>query len=119
MNTTITSLAFLILSTALLANCSSSSPSSPTATADVTISVLGDRGSSSFSPNPTTITAGQTVSWKNNDGIVHRMVQDTSGFDSQDVSGGGTTNPVTIATRGTITYHCSIHPGMTGTLVVQ
>jgi plastocyanin len=117
MKTTIAALAFLIASTALLSNCSS--PSAPTPTADVTINVLGQLGSNSFSPNPTTITAGQSVSWRNSDGIVHRMVQDASGFDSRDVSGGATTTPVTLGTRGTITYHCSIHPTMTGTIVVQ
>jgi plastocyanin len=118
MNTKIVSLAFLIVSTVLLSNCSDS-PTSATPPVDVTISVLGERGSSSFSPNPTTITAGQTVAWRNTDGIVHRMVQDTAGFDTQDLSSGSTTAPVTIGARGTITYHCSIHPAMTGSLVVQ
>src|SRR5258707_6795733 len=47
--------------------CGSSSPSAPTVAADVTISMVGDRASQSYSPNPATMRVGQTVSWKNND----------------------------------------------------
>ena len=43
------------------AACGSSSPSAPTVAADVTISMVGDRGHQSFAPNPTTMRVGQTV----------------------------------------------------------
>ena len=51
----------------LAAGCGSSSSSPSTATADVTIQMLGDRGNQSYSPNPTTMRAGQTVAWHNGD----------------------------------------------------
>lgn len=113
--------ALLVVSAALISSCgdSATSPTPPPAAADVTISIVANSGSNSFAPNPMTVTAGQTVSWKNADNDVHRIVQDSGGFATSDIAAGGTASPVTVATRGTITYHCSIHPSMTGTLVVQ
>lgn len=115
-------LPILAASLLLLSNCGSSSSPTPTpnpGAADVTISVVGINGASSFNPNPTTVTAGQTVSWKNNDSAVHQMVQDTPGFSSTSVSAGQSTTAIALSTRGTLTYHCSIHPTMVGTIVVQ
>ncbi len=99
--------------------CGSSSPSSPTASADVTISMLGDRGAQSYSPNPTTMRVGQTVAWKNTDTAAHDATQDASRFASGTVNAGATSAPVAMSTAGTFTYHCTIHPGMVGTITVQ
>jgi plastocyanin len=99
--------------------CGSSSPSSPTASADVTISMLGDRGNQSYSPNPTTMRVGQTVAWKNTDTTAHDATQDASRFASGTVNAGATSAPVAMSTAGTFTYHCTIHPGMVGTITVQ
>ena len=91
-----------------------------TSSADVTIIMVGDRGSQSFSPNPTTMRVGQTVAWKNNDTIAHDATQDACALlDTGTVSAGATSAPLTMSTAGTFTYHCTIHPGMVGTLVVQ
>ena len=99
---------------------SSSNPSSPTtSSADVTIAIQGERGSQSYSPNPTTMKVGQTVAWHNNDSITHTATADTAGFNTSNVGAGSTSAPVTMSTAGTFTYHCSIHPGMIGTLTVQ
>jgi len=46
------------------------------------------------------------------------MVSDTGAFDSGRVSANGSAS-VTFATSGSFPYHCSIHPGMVGTIVVQ
>jgi plastocyanin len=99
---------------------SSSSPSSPSATAaDLTIQIQGDRGASSFAPNPTTMRVGQTVAWHNADTIAHDSTQDAGRFETGTLSAGATSSPITMSTAGTFTYHCAIHPGMIGTLVVQ
>jgi plastocyanin len=98
---------------------SSSSPSAPTASADVTINMVGDRGSQSFSPNPTTMRVGQTVAWKNTDSIAHDATQDAGRFTSTTVNAGATSAPVAMSTAGTFTYHCTIHPGMVGSITVQ
>jgi plastocyanin len=99
--------------------CGSSSPSAPTVAADVTISIVGDRTTQSFSPNPTTMRVGQTVAWMNNDTTAHDATQDASRFATGTLNAGATSAPVTMSTAGTFTYHCTIHPGMVGTLVVQ
>src|SRR3954469_6676977 len=102
------------------AACGSSwTPTAPTAAADVTISMVGDRAAQSYSPNPTTVRTGQTVAWKNNDTAPHDATQDASRFATGVVNAGATSSPITMSTAGTFTYHCTIHPGMVGTIVVQ
>lgn len=88
-------------------------------TADVTISIVGNAGSSSYSPSPDTVTVGQTVSWKNNDSMTHTATADVSGFDTGNIGAGATSTPITMSTAGSFPYHCNIHSGMTGILVVQ
>jgi plastocyanin len=114
-------LAALAAVTALAgAGCgSSSSPAAPTVAADVTITMVGDRGNQSFSPNPSTMRVGQTVAWKNGDTTAHDATQDASRFGTGTISAGATSAPITMSTAGTFTYHCTIHPGMVGTLTVQ
>lgn len=115
-------LSFAIIAIALTAiACGSSSPSSPTPTssADVTVNIVGISGSNSFAPNPTTVTVGQRVAWKNVDSTTHDIVQDGNAFTTPTVGAGGTTNAVTMSTRGTFAYHCGIHPSMVGSLTVQ
>jgi plastocyanin len=87
--------------------------------ADVTISIVGDRTNQSYNPNPTTMKVGQTVAWMNNDSTTHDATQDASRFATGNIAAGATSTPVTMSAAGTFTYHCSIHPGMVGTLVVQ
>jgi plastocyanin len=111
-----------VLSTVALAavGCGSSSPAAPSvAAADVTITMVADRGNQSYSPNPTTMRVGQTVAWKNGDSTAHTATQDGARFDSGTISAGATSAPMTMSAAGTFPYHCTIHPGMVGTLVVQ
>ena len=100
--------------------CGSSSPAAPTSAADVTISMVGDRGAQSYAPNPTTMRVGQSVAWKNNDSTTHNALEDVGErFATGNISPGATSSPRTMSAAGTFNYHCSIHPGMIGTLVVQ
>jgi plastocyanin len=108
----------LLISTA---GCgSSSSPSSPsTSSADVTATIVGNLGAQSFTPNPIAMRVGQTISWKNADSITHDVTQDASLFATGSLAGGATSTPIMMNSAGTFTYHCSIHPGMVGTVTVQ
>ena len=101
------------------AGCGSSSPTAPTVSADVLITMLGDRANQSYSPNPTTMRVGQTVAWKNSDTTAHDATQDAARFQTGTINAGATSNPQTMSTAGTFAYHCTLHPGMVGTLVVQ
>ena len=49
----------------------------------------------------------------------HDATQDASRFGTGTISAGATSTPLAMSTAGTFTYHCTIHPGMVGTLVVQ
>lgn len=98
---------------------SSSSPSAPTSSADLTINIVGDRGNQSYSPSPTTVRMGQSVAWRNNDSTTHNANQDTGAFATGNLNAGATSSPITMSTAGTFTYHCTLHPGMVGTITVQ
>jgi plastocyanin len=86
--------------------------------ADKTITIVGENGSNSFSPNPDTVTVGQTVAWHNAAGITHTATANGGTFNTGNISSGGTSAAIAMSTPGSFPYHCSIHPTMTGTLVV-
>jgi plastocyanin len=107
----------------LAAACGSASPTSPTNPSGpsgiVTIFIAGNRGSQSYSPNPLTVKVGQTVNWKNNDTITHTATLEGS-FNTGNIPPmSARDTPVTMNAAGTFTYHCLIHPGMAGTVIVQ
>lgn len=100
---------------------SSSSPSSPSSSTpgpDVTINIVGISGANSFNPSPTTLKAGQRVVWKNTDTRTHDATDNAGSFKTTALGPGAQSDPVTLSTPGTFTYHCSIHPSMTGTITV-
>jgi len=98
---------------------SSTSPTNPAQSADVTITIQGNSGNQSFAPNPATMRVGQSVAWRNADSTTHNATQDANRFATSNLGGGATSSPITMSTPGTFTYHCTIHPGMVGTLTVQ
>ena len=59
-----------------------------------------------------------TVMWINKDSVTHHVVSDTGVFDSGDLATGQSYN-YTFNQTGSFPYHCSIHPSMTGTIVVS
>ena len=72
-----------------------------------------------FSPTSIRINLGDTVTWTNNDGTPHTVTKDGGyGPDSSSVSP-GSTYTFTYTKKGTFSYHCSIHPDMTGKVVVE
>ena len=74
-----------------------------------------------FTPSQISIQKGGTVTWTNNDNIVHTVVDDLSnvgGPSSGDIQPGGTYS-FTFNKTGSFQYHCSIHPSMRGTIVVK
>lgn len=71
-----------------------------------------------FTPATITVTAGATVTWMNNDNMTHTVTGDDNSFDSGGI-GTGSSFTKTFLTVGTFPYHCSIHPSMTGTVMVK
>jgi len=72
----------------------------------------------SFSPTPLTVKAGTQITWTNGDDIPHTVVSDGHTFKSK-VLGTGETFTFTVGKPGTYSYSCSIHPSMTGKVVVE
>lgn len=72
-----------------------------------------------FSPQTMTIDAGDSIQWTNMDSATHTVVSDTgSMINSGDLATGQSYTQL-FTTPGTYTYHCSIHPDMTGTIIVN
>lgn len=71
-----------------------------------------------FSPATLTISPGTTVTWINNDSVAHTSTSDTGVWDSGSLATGKSFS-FTFNGAGTFPYHCSIHPFMKATIVVQ
>jgi plastocyanin len=113
------SVVIVALTAAACGSDDTSNPSTPTATPDVTINIQANNGAQSYAPNPATARVGQTVAWQNVDTITHTATQDGGSFQTGNIAAGATSTPIMMSAAGTFTYHCSIHPGMVGTLTVQ
>jgi amicyanin len=72
---------------------------------------------SSFGPQEVRIKAGSTVTWTNEDDIPHTVVSPHN-FRSKVLDTDGTYS-FTFTTPGTYKYFCSLHPHMTGAIVVE
>lgn len=71
-----------------------------------------------FSPSTITVTAGTTVTWTNKDAVTHNVTSSPALFSSGSM-GNGATYSFIFANKGTYNYSCTIHPTMTGTVVVN
>ena len=117
----ILSLLALLAVIGLSCNSSDKNPTGPGnggGTADRTITIVAENGANSFSPNPDTVTVGQTVSWHNVAGTTHTATANGAQFNTGNIGNGATSAPIAMMNPGSFPYHCSIHPTMTGTLVV-
>ena len=90
---------------------SSSIPSN----ADVSVGASGN----AFNPADVDILSGGTVNFSWN-GVTHNVTWQTTPASVQNIPDRSTgTVPVTLITTGTYSYHCTIHPGMEGTITVH
>ncbi len=71
-----------------------------------------------YAPENITIKTGDTVTWTNDGSIVHTVTPDDGSFDSGVLNKGDVWTH-TFANPGTYTYHCTPHPWMKATVVVQ
>ena len=72
----------------------------------------------SFAPVAITVAVGTTVTWTNHDDIPHNVVSPEQKFKSS-VLDTDETFSHTFDAAGTYKYYCSIHPRMTGQVVVR
>jgi plastocyanin len=74
-------------------------------------------GNFTFGPQELKVKAGATITWTNEDDIPHTVVSPNN-FRSKVLDTEGTYS-FTFITPGTYKYFCSLHPHMTGTIVVE
>jgi plastocyanin len=72
----------------------------------------------SFGPAALTVAVGTTVTWVNHDDIPHTVVSSDGAFKSK-VLDTDEKFSFTFSKAGSYPYFCSIHPKMTGKVVVQ
>jgi plastocyanin len=82
--------------------------------ADSSVTIAGF----AFAPATVTIQVGDSVTWTNEDSTPHTATAGDGSFDTGQLANGDS-EAVTFDTAGTFAYVCSIHPQMTGTVVVE
>jgi plastocyanin len=86
----------------------------PALAADEAVTIAGF----AYDPATITVSVGDSVTWTNNDGVVHTATADNGSFDTGTI-GDGASGSVTFSAAGTFAYHCTIHSSMAGTVVVE
>ena len=108
---------FLLLITVVFVSCSKNNSAMSGNIIPVAANAVSIAGMA-FSPASVTTTVGTTVTWTNNDNMVHTVTADDNSFDSGSIAVGGTFFR-TFSSAGSFAYHCNIHPSMKGTVVVK
>ena len=73
----------------------------------------------SFTPRELSIAAGDAVTWRNHDDVPHQIVSVGRQFTPSSVLDTGQQYRLTFDKPGRYAYFCSLHPTMTGTVVVR
>ena len=128
--------ACLALGSALVAGCGSSSSSSSNSSSASTPAAAPATSTPAAAPAagggavavsmkniqfaPTSVTAkvGQTIKWTNDDSVDHNVTAKSGATFKSSTFGQGKTYTYKATKAGTITYVCTIHPGMDGTIIV-
>ena len=106
-------LSFFVL---IVAACTSAPTEDTSDTASSSPSNAVSIENNTFTPETLTIKVGETVTWMNNDSVMHNVVADE--FSSDNLSNGDSFE-FTFEEAGTYTYICSIHPAMSGEIIVE
>jgi plastocyanin len=75
------------------------------------------KAAQAFSPSVIEISSGTTVTWTNEDTIIHTVTDIDGSFDSYFIQAGETWEH-TFDSKDTYYYFCSIHPWMKGAVIV-
>jgi|SRR5215471_5032864 len=120
----------VLLSAAACGSNNSNSTGTPSSTTTGTGTTTGATASASivsgssvltttaFSPNPIAVKVGDSVKWTNNDSIPHTSTANNGQWNSG-ILNPGQSFTMMFSAAGSFQYHCTIHPGMVGTVTVQ
>ena len=113
----------------LMAACAGQTvPMSPTPTVDPPIANVyilpgaGTLGPNAFGDEPVVIIKGERMRWRNLDTVEHNVTADSASlpeFETTGLLAPGDERSFVMATPGTTSLHCTLHPQETGTLVVR
>ena len=92
--------------------------SAPTPAAGASDAVPAEISGFRFEPEEIRVAAGGEVRWTNADEVRHTVTADDGTFDLG-LDGVGSAGSHRFAEPGTHAYHCSVHPSMTGTVLVD
>ena len=101
-------IAMLTVTLSLAQSPASSAPASTTVTID----------NFTFSPMTIEVPRGATIKWINKDDIPHVVASTAGTFKSRAIDTDGS-YVFTFTEPGTYEYYCSVHPKMTGKIVVK
>src|SRR5260370_18524214 len=76
-------------------------------------------GNFNFSPKTFTVPVGATVTWTNHDNVPHVVTSANNQFQKSPVLNAAQSFSNIFSTAGTYSYFCSIHPRMTGKIIVK
>lgn len=94
------------------------SPTSTPATTPTPAQASVEISGFAFVPQTLSVPPGTTVTWTNNDSSSHTIASNDNLFQSGNLAKGATFSH-TFGQKGTFNYHCSIHPAMTGKIIVE
>jgi plastocyanin len=79
-----------------------------------------DAGAAAFAWSPAEITAkvGDVITWTNGDSVGHRVATDDGSCRMASNIRGGGSRSLRFTTAGEYAFHCTVHPSMTGTLII-
>jgi len=107
----------IVISAIVFISCSKSngygSSNNNPASAAATVSIKD----MAFTPGSLSVKAGATVTWTNSDTTIHTVTADDGSFNSGNIAVGATYSKV-FSSAGAFSYHCALHPEMTGKIVV-
>jgi plastocyanin len=72
-----------------------------------------------FNPQTITVKSGEKITWINRDEEPHTIVSVEKQFKKSSALDTDQEFTITAGVPGTYTYFCSVHPKMTGTIVVE
>lgn len=111
----------LLLSVLLIAGCGkdkatdSNNNPPPDGTPGTTVVI----SNFSYSPSTLSVSAGDTVTWRNDDNVNHTVTSNSGSELNSPLLSHGQTYTHVFNSSGNYPYHCTVHPTMAGSVTVQ